>query len=188
MNGTNFAALTLGPDRRYINTGLKPSPRPALRNLLGEPMRGARYPEQCTTPNNPEFMRLIRKGGLDHIRVTGYFRAVNSLEKVFADIKRYQPEAWKSMATWGVLCARRVRGGRVPSIHSWGCAIDLGFLNTLTNKAELCPLGSERVQLGLLAIYPHFRDHGWYWGGGFSRRDFMHWEASASLIEEWTKQ
>ena len=184
---TNFAALTLGPDRRYINTGLAPSNRRLLRELLGEPVRG-KYPVDCISPNNPAFMRHVVKAKHGHINLYGYHKAVHSLVEVMKDIERYQPEAFKALRSWGVLCCRRVRGGQSPSIHSWGAAIDIGFVNTRTGKGELCPLGSQQVQIGLLTVYPYFRDHGWYWGGGFSRRDFMHWEASEALIKKWMDQ
>lgn len=61
---------------------------------------------------------------------------------------------------------RPQRGSAKLSTHSWGIAIDL---NTRTN-----PLGSKGdMPEALIRI---FEDHGFYWGGRFSRPDPMHFQ------------
>jgi hypothetical protein len=73
---------------------------------------------------------------------------------------------------------RYVRGSRTSlSNHSWGTAIDLNARwNGLgTVGARMGCEGSVR-ELVLIAV-----DHGMYWGGWFSRKDPMHFEACRCL-------
>ncbi len=75
--------------------------------------------------------------------------------------------------TWdGSFVARRIRGSRSISMHAYGTAFDINCnWNGLgTRPALLFERGCVR-ELVQIAV-----QHGFYWGGWFSRRDGMHFE------------
>jgi hypothetical protein len=78
--------------------------------------------------------------------------------------------------TWdGSFVPRFVRGSRTTlSNHAWGTAFDVNYpWNRLgTVPAMRGDKGSVR------ALVPVADDHGFYWGGHFSRRDGMHFEVA----------
>lgn len=72
------------------------------------------------------------------------------------------------LKTWdGCFNIRKIRGGNLPSLHSWGLAIDVNaFENGLGQQSKLSP---EFVKC--------FTDAGFDWGGNFkSRLDPMHFQ------------
>ncbi|MCW5939897.1 MAG: M15 family metallopeptidase [Fimbriimonadaceae bacterium] len=110
-------------------------------------------------------------------RVTGLDVAVDSLRKVMTAFRKADPEAYASVGTAGMLCARLVRGSaKTISNHSWGTAVDLTF------DRRLDVMGDGMVQLGLLRVRPFFQAHGWYWGAGFAREDAMHFELAEETV------
>ena len=67
----------------------------------------------------------------------------------------------------GCLCVRSQRGAEhLPSLHSWGLAIDI---NVLANPRGQVGHQSE-------ALIRTFEDAGFLWGGGFHTPDPMHWQ------------
>jgi len=99
-----------------------------------------------------------------------------------ADQLRALWQAWEDaglldrVLTWGGLwCPRFVRGSRsMLSNHAWGTAFDI--------NAAWNGLGREPARTGergsVRELVPLAHDHGFYWGGHFSRRDGMHFEAT----------
>jgi D-alanyl-D-alanine carboxypeptidase len=85
-----------------------------------------------------------------------------------------------------MLNIRFVAGTKTYSNHSWGAAIDIKINNQLDSISD------GKTQLGLLELYPYFREAGWYWGAVFNRGkmkdDSMHFEASKELLDDWKKQ
>jgi peptidoglycan hydrolase-like protein with peptidoglycan-binding domain len=80
------------------------------------------------------------------------------------------------LLTWdGSFAPRFVRGGRpVLSNHAWGTAFDI---NSRWNRLATVPaLRSEKGSVRELV--PIAADHGFYWGGHFSRCDGMHFEVA----------
>jgi hypothetical protein len=72
------------------------------------------------------------------------------------------------LKTWdGCFNIRKIRGGNLPSLHSWGLAIDVNaFENGLKQQPKLSP---EFVKC--------FTDAGFDWGGNWkSRVDGMHFQ------------
>lgn len=71
----------------------------------------------------------------------------------------------------GAVMYRLMRGGNQLSMHSYGCAIDLDPARN--------GLGDQTPNF---AQYPWvidaFRSEGWTWGGNWSRKDGMHWQAT----------
>lgn len=78
--------------------------------------------------------------------------------------------------TWdGSFAPRFVRGDRtVLSNHAWGTGFDINFP---WNRLSTVPaLRDEKGSVRELVPLAH--DHGFYWGGHFSRRDGMHFEVA----------
>ena len=75
----------------------------------------------------------------------------------------------KELKTWdGCFNIRNVRGRTVPSLHSWGVAIDVNAAwNGLGKRSTLSP---EFVKC--------FTDAGFDWGGLWGRPDPMHFQLS----------
>jgi len=83
------------------------------------------------------------------------------------------------LRTWGgSFVPRFVRGsGTTLSNHAWGTAFDI---NAEWNALGALP--ALRGQKGSLReLAPIANDHGFYWGGHFSRRDGMHFEVARVL-------
>lgn len=76
----------------------------------------------------------------------------------------------EELKTWdGCFNIRKMRGGNLPSLHSWGIAIDVNaFENGLHQKPKLSP---EFVKC--------FTDNGFDWGGTWGRKDGMHFQLSS---------
>lgn len=78
----------------------------------------------------------------------------------------------KELKTWdGCFNVRKTRGANSQSLHSWGLAIDvnaswngLGKTPTLSNVFVKC-----------------FTDNGFEWGGGWERKDGMHFQLNINL-------
>lgn len=67
---------------------------------------------------------------------------------------------------------RLMRGGNRLSTHSWGCAIDLApVINGLG-----VPYNPDKGMMPEKVV-KIFKNHGWNWGGNWSRPDAMHFEA-----------
>jgi hypothetical protein len=170
------------PDRATLNPGLTSVSNRLMLQKLGDP-RGGDYSNQCQPPTLPSLKRNTVLDTVGPFRVTGLVPAVLSLKAVMADIAAEAPEVYRGLGTAGMLCCRWVRGSTTSiSNHSWGTAIDL------TLNGVLDVYGNGQVQIGLLQIAPIFNRHGWYWGAAFRTEDGMHFEASASLIDQWATQ
>lgn len=177
MNITTPVAIPKG-----INAGLNSARQATMRAVLGEPRSS--YNQTCQGITNPVLAKLVEYGrNVGPFKASGLKPALDSITKVFADIKAEQPEVYAALGTAGMLCVRNIRGSRTGiSNHSWGTAIDL----TLSGKLDA--YGDGKVQYGLTLIAPIFHRHKWYWGASFGKEDGMHFEASEQLIREWAAQ
>lgn len=73
----------------------------------------------------------------------------------------------------GAHCARFIRGSRTTlSAHSWGSAFDI---NVPYNRLGADPTPEGEVG-SVLRLIPLAEKHGFYSGGRFPRKDFMHFE------------
>jgi Putative peptidoglycan binding domain/D-alanyl-D-alanine carboxypeptidase len=161
MDPTQLVPVPPGINRTASGRVVVNAKQATMLALLGNPR--ADYGTDCREPTNPRLKP-----------------AVDSLERVLADIRKREPDIHAMLGTAGMLCARFVRGSTTAvSNHSWGTAIDL----TLAGKLD--PRGDGLVQAGLTRIAPIFNEHDWYWGAGFGTEDGMHFECSDGLIRDW---
>lgn len=100
-------------------------------------------------------------------------KASESLAAVLADILAHYGsqqaiEAARMHLYGGCYQFRPMRGAARLSVHSWGCAIDL---DPARNSLGAVP----RIDRAVVAI---FQKHGWVWGGNWTRKDGMHFQAA----------
>lgn len=78
----------------------------------------------------------------------------------------------KELKTWdGCFNVRAKRGLKSYSLHSWGVAVDMNAAwNRLGEKPSMSP-----------GFVKCFTDHGFDWGGLWTRQDGMHFQLKASL-------
>jgi len=165
--------------RRDINKGLNGTGNNLMISILGRP-KGSIGVNCSSSGLYPNFKKHIVWGiDVGPFKVTGLRPAVELLKKVMDDIRVEEPEIYESLSSAGMLCVRRVRGGKSISNHSWGTAIDLMI------NGKLDARGDNEVQYGLTRIYPIFNRHGFYWGIDFRTEDAMHFEISRQKMQEW---
>lgn len=95
----------------------------------------------------------------------------SDLEEVFSEIKEYYGESYiyeNSLNSWGGCYNDRYsRSSARWSTHSWGLAVDY--------LPNLGPFGTP-AQTPYVVVEA-FKDHGFLWGGDWSRPDGMHFSA-----------
>lgn len=169
------------PDRRRINGDLEGARNVTMQALIGLPR--STFSKDCQDATNSDFVKLLTFEDVGSFRVRGLRPAVESLRQILSDVRNEDPSLFDRLGSAGMLCCRWVRGSAsVMSNHSWGTAIDL------TIDGLLDPRGDDKVQRGLLQLYPHFNRHGWFWGAAFGTEDCMHFEASEQLIRRWAAE
>jgi D-alanyl-D-alanine carboxypeptidase len=170
-----------------INRGVTAARQATMLDIFGRPCF---LNAECTAVTNEKVKRLLVTRDVGPFRVQGIRPVLEVLTRIFAAVKRDEPELFKVVGTAGVLCCRRVRRkpGRPPSRnfsnHSWGSAIDL------TIKGRLDPVGNGTTQFGILLLAPFFNEERFFWGAGFrgDAEDAMHFEASDELVRDWQRQ
>jgi hypothetical protein len=177
----DFLELLPRPSRQGVNQGLTSASSSFMTSLLGLPR--TTFTGSCQLADNADYLRLIDTRRVGPIRVTGLKVALDSLESVFADVRREMPALHALIGTEGMMCCRfkKIRGQVVhdPSNHTWGAAIDLKIGGRLDTQ------GDNRVQRGLLILSRYFNAHGWVWGATFPTEDAMHFEVSRELLQKW---
>jgi len=181
---TDYRELLPRPARQGINQGLTSASSSFMTSLLGLPR--TTFTGRCQPVDNVDYLRLIDTRRVGPIRVTGLKAALDSLGRVFEDVRREMPELYALIGTEGMMCCRykKIRGRVVedPSNHTWGAAVDL------TVGGELDDQGDNRVQRGLLILSRYFNAHGWYWGAAFPVEDAMHFEVSREMLQRWRNE
>ncbi|MBK4215371.1 peptidoglycan-binding protein [Paracoccus caeni] len=171
-----FSELVI--DRRRINGDLIGARNVTMLTLIGNP-RG-NYDQECRSPTNRAILAQTVSRDVGPFSVTGLKPAVETLERILAQVKREERAVYDVLGHVGMMCCRYVRGSRSAiSNHSWGTAIDL------TLEGRLDSRGDNRTQEGLLKLRPIFNEHGFFWGAAFTTEDSMHFEASDQLIRRW---
>lgn len=161
-----------------INPNVSSAKQATMLALLGNPRQS--YDQECREVTDIRLASMIVFRSVGRLKVRGLGPAVDSLERVLADIEREEPAIHAVLGHVGMLCARNVRGSNTSiSNHSWGTAIDLTLEGILDRR------GDDRVQVGLTRIAPIFNDHGWFWGAGFGTEDAMHFECGDELVRQW---
>lgn len=183
QNGTNdiidaYAQVVLIADRRNVNKGLKIAGGRYLTEKLGLPRQN--LSDKCEPMTNPRLKSKLKTTQVGPIRVTMLQPALDSLARVFENVRITDPDLYARINTAGALCVRRIRGttNRV-STHSFGLAVDLNI------DGKLDTLGDGRTQLGLTILADFFRTEGWVWGASWRREDSMHFEISRKQLDQW---
>ncbi|MBC4017977.1 peptidoglycan-binding protein [Siccirubricoccus deserti] len=170
--------VVLDGSRVNLNGPLRGARNKTMLAVFGSP-RGS-FSQKCQPVTNERLRSLIVTEDVGPFRVTGLRPAVRTLRTIFADVKAAEPDIHGRLGTAGMLCARFVRDSTSAiSNHSWGTAIDLTIDGVLDAR------GDRKAQQGLLQIFKHFNNHGFYWGAAFPTEDAMHFEASEDLIHDW---
>ncbi len=174
----DYAHVVLVADRRNLNKGLTVPTPSFMIGKFGPPRDN--LSADCQPMTNPRLAALLLDATVGKVQVKMLKPAINSLQTVFDNIKRADPDLYARINTSGSLCVRFIRGSTTAvSNHSFGTAVDLnvdGVLDTL---------GDGRTQLGLTIMADFFNAEGWVWGAAYGREDSMHFEVSEEKINEW---
>jgi hypothetical protein len=203
-NQTYATAMKVGFELvQDVDTGKKgPNwpPKPSFHPLVGTRSRqqafGAFKYKPARIKGNPEAIRILGGWAQKNIvnvsipQLVGlkgtYRRKTFSFHKLVSDSVQELFQAWEDagfedlLLSWGGSYAPRfIRGSRTSlSNHAFGTAFDINVpWNYLgTQPALLGKKGSVR------SLVPIANDLGWYWGGHFTRKDGMHFEATAEVL------
>lgn len=176
-----YAQVVLIANRTEVNHGLEVATPSYLEEKLGRPRE--ELSDSCESMTNEELASKLVLEQVGPIRVRMLRPAVDSLRRVFENVRRADPDLYARINTSGSLCVRRIRGtqGRL-STHSYGLAVDLNIDGQLDNFTD------GKTQLGLTILADFFHEEGWVWGAGFRREDSMHFEVSRRQLDEWLAQ
>ena len=172
--------VDLGTDRARFNNGLAQANNSymasKLYNLALKPN------DKCYNGDLPAGLRsqMITRdvGGLRNTTMLG--AVMNSLQTVWREIEVKEPVLAFVVQSSGSLCYRSNRpAGTSVSNHSWGSAIDVNY----GGGAPESSLSGGDASMYLYRLQAYFHNAGWYWGGGFSNQDNMHFEASQNLLD-----
>ena len=174
----SYTEVVVIPSRRTLNEGMTVATPSFLEQLLGRPREDLN--DDCQPMTNPALRELLVLDSVGPIRVHMLEPAVESLRRVFAEIRRADPDLYDRIGTAGSLCVRQIRGtiARLSS-HSFGTAVDLNI------DGRLDAFGAGTTQLGLTILADFFAAEGWIWGAAFGREDSMHFEVSREKLLEW---
>ena len=166
--------------RERYNVGVTQPRNSVMLELLGHPRES--YGTDCQGTTSPRLRALLETRQIGPIRVTMLRPALDSLERILAELKETEPDIHAKLGTAGALCVRYVRGSTTSiSNHSWGTAIDLKL------AGELDGFGDGGTQFGLLLLAELFNKEGWYWGATYSREDSMHFEVGEETLRRWAE-
>lgn len=177
----SYAQVVVIPSRRTLNEGMTVATPGFLETLLGRPREDMN--DDCQPVTNPDLRNLLVIEEVGPIRVHMLGPAVDSLRRVFTEIRRADPDLYDRIGTAGSLCVRQIRGtlGRLSS-HAFGTAVDLNI------DGRLDAFGAGTTQLGLTILADFFAAEGWIWGAAFGREDSMHFEVSRETLLRWREE
>lgn len=183
MSTETYTHLVPTPNRRSMNSGLSAAKVSTLKSIFGA---FPDLPENCGENRNPKIRALLETRNVGPFRVTGIRPALDSLERIFAAVKRDHPDLYKIVGTAGMHCYRRVRGASTPSNHCAGTAIDL-TVNGVLPPMDFSPESPELIPNGFLVLYSYFHREGWFWAAGYAggHVDAMHFEAADETLWRW---
>lgn len=161
-----------------FNRGVTQPGNRVMLEVLGHPRDS--YSTECQAVTQPRLKALMETRQIGPIRVTMVKPALDSLERILAELQKSEPDIYSALGTAGAMCARLIRGSRTAvSNHSWGTAIDLKLEGQLDGFAD------GGTQFGLLLLAELFNKEGWYWGATYSREDSMHFEVGVETMRKW---
>ena len=176
-----YADLMLLSARRLTNNGLKTIPQRRLVSIFGSP--AAELGQDCTPPTSERLNAALITRNVGPFKARMVRPAVESLERIFAKVKKDEPALYDNLRSYGALCARLIRGSteRI-SRHAFGMAIDISVGGTID------AMGDGKTQFGLILMAEYFQEEGWLWGAAFGREDSMHFEISSTQFEKWLSE
>ena len=176
-----YADLMLLSARRLTNNGLKTIPQSRLVSIFGKP--AADLGQDCTPPTSQRLNAALITRHVGPFKARMVRPAVESLERIFARVKKDEPALYDNLRSYGALCARLIRGSseRI-SRHAFGMAIDISVGGTID------AMGDGKTQFGLILMAEYFQEEGWLWGAAFGREDSMHFEISRTQFEKWLSE
>lgn len=186
QNGPNdiidaYAQVVLIADRANVNDGLEVAGPRYLTETFGPPRET--LSDQCESMTNERLADKLVLEEVGPIRVRMLQPAVDSLRRVFENVRVTDPDLYDRINTAGSLCVRQIRGtNNRASTHAFGLAVDLNIDGVLDT------LGDGKTQLGLTILADFFREEGWVWGAAWGREDSMHFEVSRKQLEEWIEE
>ncbi len=176
-----YAQVVLIADRRNVNEGITVGTPSFLKEMLGSPRDV--LSDDCEPMTSPDLKALLVLADVGPIRVQMLQPAVDSLTRVFENVRTIDPDLYARINTAGSLCVRQIRGTTgLASTHSFGLAVDLNI------DGHLDILGDGKTQLGLTILADFFRAEGWVWGAAFGREDSMHFEISRQMLVQWRQE
>ncbi|RVT83910.1 M15 family peptidase [Rhodobacteraceae bacterium CCMM004] len=176
-----YAQVVLIPNRRRVNKGLTVGGSRWLEEFLGRPREN--LSDRCEPMTNPKLRAMLKLESVGPIRVNMLQPAIDSITRVFENVKAADPDLYERINTAGSLCVRQIRGTRGrTSTHSFGLAVDLNIDGVLDT------FGDGKTQLGLTILADFFIAEGWVWGAAFGREDSMHFEVSKQKLTEWREE
>lgn len=183
---STYTAMVPTPNRRSMNSGLSAAKVSTLKELFGA---FPNLPADCGTNRNAKISAMLETRNVGPFRVTGIKPALDSLERIFAAVKRDHPDLYKIVGTAGMHCYRKVRGGSSPSNHCAGTAIDLTVGGVLP-AMDYTPETPDLIPNGFVVLYGYFHKEGWFWAAGYAggRVDAMHFEVADETLRQWEAQ
>lgn len=173
-----YAQVVLIANRRKVNDGLVIAGPSYLAKTFGLPANN--LDDRCRSITNPRLADKLVTENVGPIKVQMMKPAVESLRRVFENVRATDPDLYARINTAGSLCVRLIRGSSSrASTHAYGLAVDLNI------DGHLDTLGDGRTQLGLTILADFFKAEGWVWGAAWSREDSMHFEVSRQQLDTW---
>jgi uncharacterized protein YoxC len=173
--------MNLADDR--FNVGITQPRSSVMLEILGHPRAAQDYSTNCQSVTNPRLRERLETRQVGPIRVTMLKPALDSLERIVAQLREQEPDIYAALGTAGALCVRLIRGStRAISNHSWATAIDVKL------QGQLDGFGDGGTQFGLLLLAELFNEEGWYWGATYSREDSMHFEVGVETLRRWQQE
>lgn len=177
----SYAQVVQIANRLQVNDTLRPASPAFLSETFGLPRED--LTNECQGMTNERLVDKLVLEEVGPIRVRMLEPAVESLRRVFENVRDTDQDLYDRINTAGSLCVRLIRGARnSASTHSYGLAVDLNI------DGRLDTLGDGRTQLGLTILADFFREEGWIWGAAWRREDSMHFEVSRQKIEKWVEE
>lgn len=173
-----YAQVVLIANRLKVNDGLKIAGPSFLAKTFGLPRED--LGTTCQSMTNPRLASKLKTENVGPIRVQMLQPAIDSLRRVFENVRTTDPDLYARINTAGALCVRLIRGSsNRASTHAYGLAVDLNI------DGHLDTLGDGKTQLGLTILADFFKEEGWVWGAAWRREDSMHFEVSRQKLDEW---
>lgn len=102
----DFAAQVAIPALGSINSGLTYCRPETNLAIFGQP--AVPLPVNCGTPTSKKLKAALITASVGPFRVTGVRPAVESLQRIFAQVQKENPALYAAVGTAGMLCVRKV--------------------------------------------------------------------------------